>query len=119
MTSSFQSIFSFLSALCAAASVHSLLSWLFSRPPSIARSLQDYTHSSSSTYETDAPFGSALYKIRLAFAGFGLNVSGREQFWLYVTIGIFSVGLVIGAAVFGLPPLFWLGGPAIAYFTGH
>ena len=117
MTSSFQSIFSFLSALCAAASVHSLLSWLFSRPPSITRSLQDYTFSSSSTHETDAPFGSALFKLRLAFAGFGLNVNGREQFWLYVTIGLLSLGLVIGAAVSGLPPLFWLGGPAIAYFT--
>ena len=36
MTNSFKFIFSFLAALCAAASVHSLLSWLFTRPPSIA-----------------------------------------------------------------------------------
>ena len=117
MTNSFQFTFTFLAALCATVSVHSLMSWLFTRPPSITRSLQDYTFSSSSTLEPDARFGSPKHKIRLAFASLSLNVSGREQFSLCMTISIFSMGLVIGAAVISLPPLFWLGGPAIAYFT--
>jgi hypothetical protein len=117
MTLSIQSAFSFLAALCAAVSVHSFLSWLFSHPPSITRSLQDYTFTPSNATAPDTPIGSPVYKIRLAFAGFGLNVSGREQFSLHLIMGIFGLGLVIGAAVLNLPPLFWLGGPVIAYFT--
>jgi Flp pilus assembly protein TadB len=103
--------------MCAAISVHSLLSWLFSHQPSIARSLQDYAFSPSSTAATDTPIGSPAHKIRLAFAVYGLDVNGREQFSLYLAIGILGLGLAIGAAVLGLPPLFWLGGPAIAYFA--
>ena len=117
MTNSFQSIFSFLAATCAAVTVHSLLSWVFNRQPSITRSLQDYTFSSSSPQEPDTPIGSPAFKIRLAFKTFGLNVSGREQFSLFLTIAAIGLGLAIGAAVLGLPPLFWLGGPAIAYFV--
>ena len=117
MTNSFQSIFSFLAATCAALTLHGLLSWVFDRPPSIARSLQDYTFSPSGPPEPNTPIGSPAFKIRLAFKAFGLNVSGREQFSFYLTIGIFGLGLAIGAATLDMPPLFWLGGPAIAYFV--
>ena len=117
MSYSIQSIFSSLAAICAAVTVHSLLSWLFSRPPSVIRSLQEYTFSPSGTQEPDTPIGSPAYKIRLAFTRYGVDVSGRERFSLYLTIGIFGLGLAIGAAVLGLPALFWLGGPAIAYFA--
>ncbi len=116
MTLPIQITFSFLAALCAAISVHSLLSWLFNRQPSITRSLQDYAFSPSGTQPPDAPIGSPAHKIRLAFAGYGFNVNGREQFSRYLAIGVLGLSLAIGAGVFGLPPLFWLGGPAIAYF---
>jgi len=117
MAFSIQSIFSFIAAISAAASVYSLMIWLLSRPPAIARSLQDYALSPQDAKLPAAPIGSPAYKIRLAFAGFGLDVNGHEQLSLYVTIGILSLGLAISAAAFGLPTLFWLGGPAIAYFA--
>ena len=117
MTLPIQATFSFLAAMCAAISMHSLLSWLFSHQPSITSSLQDYAFPPSSTVAPDAPIGSPAHKIRLAFAVYGLDVNGREQFSLYLAIAVLGLGLAIGAAVFGLPPLFWLGGPAIAYFA--
>jgi hypothetical protein len=117
MTLSIQSFFSLVAAICAATIVYSLLSWLLSRPPAIARSLQDYALTPQPANLSDAPIGSPAHKIRLAFAGYGLDVNGHEQLSLYLTIGILGLGLVIGAAAIGLPPLFWLGGPAIAYFA--
>ncbi len=117
MNFSIQSIFSFIAAMCAAVSVYSLSHWLFSRQPSIARSLQDYAFSPTRTTVADVPIASPAHKIRLAFRTFGLDVSGREQFLLYLVIGVLGLGLAIGAAMLGLPPLFWLGGPAIAYFA--
>jgi hypothetical protein len=117
MTFSIQSTFSILAAICAAVSVHSLLNWLVTRPPSITRSLHDFAFSGPSPRAPDVPIGSPAHKIRLAFAGYGLDVSGREQFSLYLTVAIFGLGLAVAAEVLDLPPLFWLGGPAMAYIT--
>jgi Flp pilus assembly protein TadB len=117
MTLSVQSFFSILAALCGAITVHSLLSWLINRPPSITRSLKDYAFSPSDAQVPDVSIGSPAHRIRLAFAGFGLDVSGREQFSLYLAVAIFGMGLAIGAVVLGLPAIFWLVGPAIAYFA--
>jgi len=117
MSFSIQSAFSFLAALCAAIAAHGLLNWLLTRRPSITRSLQDFAYYPSSIPVPDVRIGSMKHKIRLAFAGYGLDISGRERFSQYLAIGVIGLGLAIGAAVFGLPPLFWLGGPAIAYFA--
>ena len=117
MTPPIQWIFSFLAALCAAAIIYNLSCFLFNRQPSISRSLQDYAFSSASVPVPDIPIGSPAHKIRLAFAGYGLDVSGKERFSLALTIGILGLGLAFGAAALDLPPLFWLGGPAIAYFA--
>jgi hypothetical protein len=117
MTNLIQSIFSFFAALCAAVSIYSLSGWLVNHPPSITRSLQDYAFSPPNTEGTVVPIGSMVHQIRLAFAGFGLDVSGRERFSYNLTIGILGLGLALTAAAFNLPPLFWLGGPAIAYFA--
>jgi hypothetical protein len=117
MNFSIQSTFSILAALCAAVSLHSLVSWWFNRQPTIARSLKDYAFSPSVDHSPQATIGSPAHRIRLAFAGYGLDVSGREKLSLSIAIGVLSLGLAIGAAIIGLPPLFWLGGPAIAYFA--
>jgi hypothetical protein len=117
MTPPMQWIFSFLAAMCAAVIIYDLCWFLFNRQPSVSRSLQDYAFSSSKVPVPDVPIGSPVHKIRLAFAGYGLDVSGRERFSLALTIGILGLGLAFGAAALDLPPLFWLGGPAIAYFA--
>ncbi len=117
MTLSPQSLFSILAAACAAVIAHGLLNWLLNRRPSAVRALQDYAFSSTGTTTPDIATGSQEHKIRMAFAGYGFDVSGREQLSLYLTIGILGLGLAAGAAACGLPPLFWLGGPLIAYFA--
>jgi hypothetical protein len=114
-----KSAFYLLAALCASVIAHSLLSWLFNRPPSITRSLQDFAFSPSSSAAPEATIGSPAHKIRLAFANLGLEVSGKEQFSPYLATCILGLGLSVVAAVLRLPPLFWLGGPAIAYLTLH
>ena len=90
MSYSIQSIFSSLAALCAAVTVHSLLSWLFSRPPSVIRSLQDYTFSPSGTQEPDTPIGSPAYqnppgihqvRCRCQWAGTLFFISNHRHFW--------------------------------------
>ena len=119
MSLSTQTVFSFFAAMCAAVTVHSLLKWLLTRRPSITRSLQDFAYSPSSIPVPEVPIGSMEHKIRLAFAGSGINVIGRERFSLNLVIGIFGMGLAVGAAALELPPMFWLVGPAIAYFAGN
>ena len=114
VTNSFQSIFSFFAATCAAVTVHSLLSWVFNRQPSITRSLQDYTFSSSSPQEPDTPIGSPVFKIRMAFKTFGLNVRGREQFSLFLTIGTIGLGLAMGLRSLACPHYSgWAGQPSL------
>jgi hypothetical protein len=119
MSFSSQTAFSFLAALCAAVAAHSLLNWLITRRPSISRSLQDFAHSPSSIPVPDIRIGSMEHKIRLVFAGLGINVYGRERFTLNLVIGIIGIGLAAGAAVLDLPPLFWMAGPVSAYFAIH
>lgn len=117
MTFSIRSALFILAALSAGVTIHGLMSWLISCQPSIAHALQDYAISPSNTHAPTAPIGSPSYKIRLAFAGYGLDVSGREQFSLYLAISVISLVLALGAAILRLPLLFWLSGPALAYFA--
>ncbi len=116
MTFSLQSLFPILAAVCAAVIVYGLLIWLFSRRPSSDALLRDYGSPQAVATVTEARVGSQEHKIRMAFAGYGFDVSGREQFSLYLTIGVLGLGIAIVVAVLGMPPLFWLAGPAIAYF---
>jgi hypothetical protein len=111
-----QSLFPILTAVCAAVIAFRLLSWLLTRKPPANKLLRDFGPPQAGTTATDARVGSQEHKIRLGFAGYGFDVSGREVFWLYLAIGVLSLGLVIAIAALGMPPLFWLAGPAVAYF---
>lgn len=116
MTFSFQSLFPILAAGCAAVIVYGLLSWLFSRRPSSDTLLRDFGSQQEAAVITEARVGSQEHKIRMAFAGYGFDVSGRELFSLYLVIGVIGLALAIAVAAFGMPPLFWLAGPVVAYF---
>ncbi len=116
MTFSLQLLFPIIAAVCAAVIVYGLLSWLFGRRPSSDALLRDFSSKQEVAMVNEARVGSQEHKIRMAFAGYGFDVSGREQFSLYLAIGVLGLGLAIAAAAFGMPPLFWLAGPAIAYF---
>jgi hypothetical protein len=119
MTLSLRSIFYPLPALCAALIIHTLASWLLNRPPAYARALQDFALDPSANQDGEVPLGSPAYKLRLAFASFGLQVSGRETFYQYLAMAVLGLTLAAGAALLALPPLFWLGCPVISYFVIH
>lgn len=116
MTFSLQSLFPILAAVCAAVIVYGLLSWLFSRRPSSDALLRDFGSQQEAAVITETRVGSPEHKICMAFGGYGFDVSGRELFSLYLVIGVIGLALAIAVAAFGMPPLFWLAGPAVAYF---
>jgi len=116
LTFSLQSLFPILAAVCAAVIVYGLLSWLFNRRPSSDALLRDFGSQQEAAVITETRVGSQEHKIRMAFAGYGFDVSGRELFSLYLIIGVIGLALAIAVAAFGMPPLFWLAGPAVAYF---
>jgi hypothetical protein len=117
MALAFRSAFYPLSALCASIIAHSLSKWLLNRPTSIVKGLQDFVFSAYDTPSPGPSIGSSSYKIRLAFAKIGLDVSGKERFSLYFSSGLVGFALSGIAAIFRLPPIFYLGGPAVGYFV--
>lgn len=94
-----------------------ILSRLLNRRPSLARALENYNQPLSQNETTESPIGSLEYKIRLAFAGFGLDVCGKEKPAFFAISAILGLALAAIIAVLGFPPLFWLGGLAVAYFA--
>jgi len=118
---SLQSIIPILAAACAAVIVYGLLSWLFGRRPSSEALLRDFASPQARATVAEARVGSQEHKIRMffehsAFAGYRLDVSGRELLSLYLTVGALGLGIAVILASLGMPPLFWLAGPAVAYF---
>jgi hypothetical protein len=113
---SLQSLFPILAAVCVAVIVYGLLRWLFGLRPSSDALLRDFGSPQAVAMVAEARVGSQEHKIRMAFAGYGLDVSGRELLSLYLAIGILGLSIAIAVAAFGMPPLFWLAGPAVAYF---
>ncbi len=116
MTFPTQFLFPILAAVCAAIIAYGLLSWLFNRKPPANKLLRDFGPPQAGTTTTEARVGSQEHKIRMAFAGYGFDVSGRELLSLYLAIGVLGLGIAIVVAILGMPPLFWLAGPAVAYF---
>jgi Flp pilus assembly protein TadB len=117
LTLSTQAIFPILAALSIAAIAYVLFSWLFHRRPSASRSLQDFSFVPAGADAQELRMGSQEHKIRFAFAGYGLNVTGKEQLSFYFAIAGLGLSVALIAASLNLPPLFWLGGPAMAYFA--
>mgnify|MGYP001044062179 CR=1 FL=1 len=116
MTLSLQSLLPILAAVCAAVTIYALLTWLFTRRPSSNKLLRDFGPPQAGAAVSETRVGSQEHKIRMAFAGYGFGVSGRELLSLYLAIGVLGLGIAVVVAILGMPPLFWLAGPAIAYF---
>jgi hypothetical protein len=117
VTLSLPSILYPIPALCAAVIIHNLSSWLLNRPPAYTRALQDFVLDPSAHQAVEVPLGSPAYKLHLAFASFGLEVSGHEKFYHYLAISMLALLLTVISAFLALPPLFWLGCPIISYFV--
>jgi Flp pilus assembly protein TadB len=117
MTLALRSAFFPLTALCASIIAYSLSRWILDRPTSITRNLQDFALYRTDTPSPDSPVGSSSHKIRLAFKSVGLEISGKEQFFLYFSSGLIGFALVGLAAIFHLPPILWMIGPAVGYFV--
>jgi hypothetical protein len=117
MILAFRSVFYPLAALCASIIAHSLSNWLLNRPISFSKGLRDFAFSETVAPSPGPPIGSSSYMIRLAFASVGLDVSGKERFILYISSGLVGFALSGIAAIFHLPPIFWLGGSVVGYFV--
>ena len=84
------------------------------------KALEDFSRVSTpkgvgSGSESDARMGSEAYKIRLAYAGFGINVTGWEKPALYLTYLGVGAGLLVPVLFFGLPVVLALGIPFIGF----
>lgn len=61
--------------------------------------------------------GSEAYKVRLAFARYGIGAAGREPGVLWAARILLAAAVVLVIGVLGYPPLTWLAGPVIAWFA--
>jgi hypothetical protein len=117
VTFSPQLIFTLIAAGAVALAAYSLIAWLVTRRPSVGRSLQAYAQSPSGKPVPEARVGSQEHKVRLAFAAYGLDVSGKEQLALYLAYAALGMALALSAVFLGLPLLLSLGGLAAGYFA--
>ena len=80
------------------------LEWLFSLAAGSRKALADFGNLQNSSKDSpQASMGSQPYKIRLAFSGYGLDVSGWEETALYLAYGVVALGLLVPIALAGFP----------------
>ena len=92
------------------------LEWLFSLAAGSRKALADFGNLQNSSKDSpQASMGSQPYKIRLAFSGYGLDVSGWEETALYLAYGVVALGLLVPIALAGFPPVIWLAAPGLSY----
>ena len=109
-------IFPLIAAGALAAMAYSILGWLFSLATGSRRALADFSNLTDAKKQgPQAQMGSQPYQVRLAFAGYGLDVSGWEESALYLAYGLVALSLLIPLALAGFPPLIWLAAPGLAY----
>jgi len=85
------------------------------------KALEDFarvdTPKGEGSQESDVAMGSEAYRIRLAYAAFGLNVAGWEKPALYLTYLVVGGVLLIPVFLFGLPLVLMLGIPFLGFIA--
>lgn len=104
-----------LAAVCAALTLHQILSSLMRPGRFAAHDLAAYALGDAKTKADDVPVGSPKHKIRLAFGQFGLDATGRED--ICILMARLGLGLAAGVAIylFGFPLLAALAGLVIGW----
>jgi len=109
-------IFPMIAAGALAVIAHFILKWLLSLAFGSHKALSDFnTTDTAEKQRVEARMGSKPYIIRLAFSGYGIDVSGWEETALYTAYGVVTLGLLLPIALVGFPPLIWLAAPGLAY----
>jgi hypothetical protein len=114
-------IFPLLAAGSLAVLLYFLLKGLLAWQWGARRALADFQQSGAGTdspkdRSTQAQMGSKINKLRIAFDGYGLNVSGWEQNALILAYSAGAVVLLLPLVIFKLPVLIWLAAPVLSYF---
>jgi len=63
-----------------------------------------------------AKMGSQVFKVRLAFRAYGLEVAGRETLALWTVYGVGMGLLLLGMMLGQVPKILWLAAPFLSYF---
>ena len=112
-------IFPFLSAGALAVLLYFLLKWLLTWQWGARRALVDFQQSEvagQSKDKSSAQMGSKIYKLRIAFTVYGLDVSGWEQNALILAYSFGGVLLLLPLIILKLPMLLWLAAPVLSFF---
>jgi hypothetical protein len=96
--------------------VYQLSSWMLGMLTGSEKALLDFKSAGAgSISQPEVRIGSETHQLRLAFAGFGLDVTGWERTARCLAWGGVSLGLVLPMILVGFPALIWLVGPALGW----
>jgi hypothetical protein len=95
---------------------YQLAAWILSLLKGSEKALLDFksNHEASGT-QPEVPIGSEVYRLRLAFSGFGLDITGWEKAAKIFAWGLISLGIVLPMILSGFPVLIYLFGPVLGW----
>ena len=108
-------IYPIIAAASLAAVLYYLIQWLLAWQFGARRALSDFHQAGSKLEGLPAQMGSPVYKIRLAFAAYGLDVSGWEQSALILAYCLAAGLILLPLLFFGLPMILWLAAPVLGF----
>ena len=108
-------IYPILAAVSLAAVLYYLIQWLLAWQFGARRALSDFHQVGSKLDHLPAQMGSPVYKTRLAFAAYGLDVSGWEQSALILAYCLAAGLILLPLLFFGLPMILWLAAPVLGF----
>jgi hypothetical protein len=110
-------IYPLVAAGALAALLYYLSTWLLAWQGGARRALSEFQQAQSAKEPSPrTQMGSADYKIRLAFAAYGLEVAGWERPALWLAYLLAGAAILLPLALFKLPILLWLCAPALSFF---
>ena len=114
-------IYPFLTAGALAVLLYYLVNGLLAWRWGVNRLLADFQQPAmmkkgSSANSTQSQMGSKTYKVRLAFAGYGLDVTGWEEGALILAYALLAAAILIPMALLKLPLILFLAAPILSFF---
>ena len=93
---------------------YQLSGWIFTLLKGSEKAILGFT-SNINNESSEVRIGSEAYRLRLAFAGFGMDVAGWERQARLLAWLLVSLALLIPMVLAGFPTLIWLVGPVLAW----
>jgi len=103
-------------AVCLYFLLNGLLAWQWGARRALADFQQAEVDPGSPKDQSTPQMGSKIYKLRVAFSVYGLDVSGWEQSALVLAYASGAIVLLLPLIMFRLPMLLWLAAPVLSFF---